>query len=151
MARRLAASSAPVKVFFYIIKHHCHGCARAFSPHHSRGTNLYVFPNKYVKISCVISKITVFQTFAPSRLRLTSGYPLRQALAGLPRARPNSAALKKRKRFLGRPNFAHAPALCEMARADGGSSFQTPLFAAARAGPAQPRNKIHSKLTRTQN
>ncbi len=92
MARRLAASSAPVKVFFYIIKHHCHGCARAFSPHHSRGTNLYVFPNKYVKISCVISKITVFQTFAPSRLRLTSGYPLRQALAGLPRASPNSTA-----------------------------------------------------------
>ena len=64
------------------------------------------------------------------------------------RARPNSAALKKRKRFLGRPNFAHARALCEMARADGGASSQPSLFAAARAGPAQPRNNIN-KINKT--
>jgi hypothetical protein len=32
------------------------------------------------------------------------------------RARPNSAALEKRKRFSGRPNFAHAPALSESPR-----------------------------------
>jgi hypothetical protein len=36
------------------------------------------------------------------------------------RARPNSAALEKRKRFSGRPNFAHAPALSEMPPAGAG-------------------------------
>jgi hypothetical protein len=36
------------------------------------------------------------------------------------RARPNSAALKKRKRFLGRPNFAHPRALSETAATGAG-------------------------------
>ena len=87
----LQPAAPRLKCFFYIIKHHCHGCARAFSPHHSRGTNLYVFPNKYVKISCVISKINVCQTFAPSRLRLTSAYLLRQALRAFLGFRPSGS------------------------------------------------------------
>jgi hypothetical protein len=36
-----------------------------------------------------------------------------EALGSAMRARPNSGALKKRKRFSGRPNFAHARALDE--------------------------------------
>ena len=65
-------------------------------------------------------------------------------LRGLNQIRPPS----KTQAFLGRPNFANARALCEMARADVGSSSQPSQFAAARAGPAQPRNKIQSKFTK---
>ena len=39
-----------------------------------------------------------------------------EALGSAMRARPNLSVLKKRKRFLGRSNFAHAPALDERPR-----------------------------------
>jgi len=60
------------------------------------------------------------------------------------RARPNSAALKKRKRFLGRPNFAHAPALCETPSCP--AYFNTSLFSARGLMPAGLRKYAFSFL-----
>jgi hypothetical protein len=62
------------------------------------------------------------------------------------RARPNSAALKKRKRFLGRPNFAHARALCETPSCP--AYFNTSLFSARGLMPAGLRKYAFSYLNK---
>jgi len=57
------------------------------------------------------------------------------------RARPNSAALEKRKRFSGRPNFAHARALCESGSAHGAHVFKHQNARLARWVLAEPLNE----------